>query len=211
MKKCIMAVALILMLFLTGTLTAAADLWEPPEFFKVYSEDESMFFQFVPRDIKRIDSTRTMVSVYYNTEPPQLIHSWEFRDLAYENDFFFSKDLQHFAFIPQADFDIAVEFYSNGELVKTYSIRDLVRNYRRVFYTFSSAWWLKEGQDRPISQDGDMLTITTIDGLTYVFDINTGDIIERPQIFRPIILATVIGAGVIGGAVFLHIKRKSNS
>ena len=72
--------------------------------------------------------------------------------------------------------DEAVSFFKNGQLIKSYSIGDLVENDRILKRSVSHFFW----KDRVeyIEETG-TLTIITKDGREYTFSITTGEIIRR--------------------------------
>jgi len=88
-------------------------------------------------------------------------------------DFIFSEDFRYFVLIPEASQNIAFEFYDNGVLLRSYRINKLVRNMDRVLYSVSTASW-RSWSGKNFDSTNNTLTITTVDNLTYVFDITTG-------------------------------------
>ena len=210
MKKLIIPVILICILTFF-TLSAAADEFMLTEPFEITSADGNRVFRFNPES----ENDYAEAAVYTNTEPAELIYSLEnFGSFAYENNFYFSEDMMHFAFIPTADQQIAIEFYSNGKLSKKYKINNLVRNMLKVEYSVSMAFWEKEGV-QPI-HSGDILTVKTVDDMTYDFDIAAGGKIVKTSGFSIPLSISIIGIGVLsviiaGGITWITImltKRK---
>jgi hypothetical protein len=204
---------LVTIVFLSCTLPVAADEWMAPGEFEIISEDGEKIFRF-DSDSADETSNYSTAAVYLNTEPSKLVYSVEnLRSWTYKDNFFFSEDFQSFAHMPSPDFEIAIEFYVEGHLVKTYDIKDLVRNHSKISYSTSSAWW--KNSDVKVSQDQDRLTVTTVDGLTYVFDINTGEIIEKSETSNiPLILIFIIGivaACFVVGIIIQTIRRKQKA
>ena len=207
-KKFILAIVITVALF-SSVLFAAADDWMAPGPFDILSEDGSMVFRF---DADSSSSLST-AAVYQNTDPPTLLYEVNnLRAWAYENDFFFSRDFKHFAYMPLPDFEIAIEFFSEGNITKTYYIEDLVNNNKKIQYSTSSAWWKSNGAQ--VKNNDDKLEVTTVDNLTYIFDITTGEILETHGESKiNLTLIIIVAICVIGFIVFLFIrtKRKSKS
>jgi hypothetical protein len=171
------------MLLLTSAVTASADSWIPAEPFEVVSADGSRVFRFDPGKNLWGEASLATAGVYSNTEPPTLIYAVEgLRAWAYMSDFYFSEDLTHFAFVPSPTVDTAVEFYANGSLTRRYEIHDLVRRESMIKRSESSLWWLEESDPNVTSgPEANTLTLWTIDGLTYTFDLSTGDILQTEE------------------------------
>lgn len=204
-KKFVLIILIAVALF-SSTLFASADEWIEPGPFDIRSGDGSMVFRFEADASSRYSTA----AVYQNTDPQTLLYEVQnLRAFAFERDFFFSNDFRHFAYMPSPDFDIAIEFFSEGVLTKTYYIKDLVKNHKKIQYSTSSAWWMNN--DAQVVHNGDTMTVTTVDNWVYIFDITTGEIIETHG-NSPINLAIIIiiGICVVGCIVFLllHKKRK---
>jgi len=74
---------------------------DTPEPFEVMSADASRVFRFEPGEDPWGGASIAAAGVYSNTEPPELIYAVEgLRAWAYRNQFYFSEDLTHFAFVP---------------------------------------------------------------------------------------------------------------
>ena len=71
---------------------------------------------------------------------------------------------------------VAVEFYKDGKLLKSYSTKDLVKDPSKVEPTVSHYFW--RGKTCKLDAD-DKFTLDTIDGLRYVFDATSGEIISK--------------------------------
>ncbi len=87
---------------------------------------------------------------------------------------------------PQED-HLAVAFYKNGELLKSYSTARLVKDHQRVLRSVSSYGWQADihAYGLPVAQQlalrprlswDNILTLHTSDGWTYEFDATTGEI-----------------------------------
>jgi len=207
MKKCISIAAAFILLLLAITIHAGADDWLPPRPFEIWSEDRNRVFRFDP------DSHRDVAqaAVYRSDNLRQPIYTVEnLRAWAYEENFFFSRDFQHFVFRPPADFHIALQFYSNGILMRTHYIQDLVVDMDRVLHSTTTAWWGPEDQRTvwiEFFPENDRLAITTIEEITYIFDITTGEILKDTHPILPIIVLITVG-GAVFVCFFFFWKRK---
>ena len=216
MKKGLICIIVFAALLFVSTFTVSADDWPPPTSFVVTSKDRSKAFHF-DLDDENLSNTVT-AAVYYTTDPPELVYTVEgIRSWAYLSDFYFSDDLQYFVFIPPTTNSIALEFYGNGKLTKSYTINDLVWNMLAVEHTTSTAHWREweynTGKTTQLDSEHNTLTLTTIDNLTYTFDITTGAVLQRinekpfMEIMQYFALAILI-VMIIGYVVVLRYKRK---
>ena len=221
MRKLLLAMVFIAALLVSGSIAASADTWMPPEPFEIWSEDGSHVFRFDPGTQgwwgryfgephrSWFDARTAQAAMYHNGE---LLYSVEnLRGWAYEMDFFFSQDFQHFILLPQADFNIALEVYAHGQLVRTFYIENLVRNMRRVSRSTSKTIWIGETSCDVYSRrravnflpEYDQLVITTVDGVTHTFDITTAEVTSKPFFTLPIVFSIVFGAGAIAAIILL--------
>ncbi|MDF2626762.1 MAG: hypothetical protein K0R39_593 [Symbiobacteriaceae bacterium] len=103
--------------------------------------------------------------------------------------------------------ELAVVFYRNGKTTKTYRVRDLVRRPALLPQSVSHYAWHDE-----VSFDADQrrLTVATIPGTTYVFDVTTGAIVSPGAARRmlvPVMMWT--GAGLLAaGLLWVLVKRR---
>jgi len=77
-----------------------------------------------------------------------------------------------------SDKDIAVTFYKNGKELRSYSTNDLVKDKTKVIRTSSHYLWLDDGESYLGIDFENKFHIKTIDGIGYIFDLSTGDIIK---------------------------------
>lgn len=84
---------------------------------------------------------------------------------------------------------LAVAFYENGKLIKEYMIKDLVGNSDKLARTVSHFFWRK---DVNMNQESKKLRIKTLTDETYIFDIQTGDIIDKESEAIPVYNVKVI-------------------
>jgi hypothetical protein len=97
----------------------------------------------------------------------------------------------------------ALGFYRRGELVRGYEMSDLVT----FAWLSEHGGWLAEHR---LSDDSRTLTVETKSGDRYVFDVQTGEMLER---FRPVRYA-VIGAmalAVLVGVWWIRRRRQRNA
>ena len=197
---------------------------------------ERGYYDWIDTDGWSVDLPET--GLYYNTYPRELIYSvWNPERNPQRGDFIFSNDLRHFVWIPERNLwllgasgwdgsdSIALIFYADGLVQRTYRIADLVRNLDRVELSIGSAFWVNR-RTIDFNSETNLLTLTTVDNLTYVFDITTGAITEGPitistaedaidtfdedprndlLVWIPVALGV---AGLIGGVTILVIKRR---
>ena len=77
-----------------------------------------------------------------------------------------------------------VNFFSNGNLIKSYTVEDLLANPDEVTYTSAGKFW-KSGGTRRFNQQANFnpetnaLTVETFERQTFIFDISTGEIISQ--------------------------------
>jgi hypothetical protein len=75
---------------------------------------------------------------------------------------------------------VAIAFYENGKLLKSYGTKDLIANESLVRSSVSHYEFMKNGPYLQISYDR-TFTLITIDNLEYVFNIKTGEIENKTQ------------------------------
>jgi len=170
-RKSIMTV-LLSVLIMFGGVAVSADSFMKPEPFEIWSEDGTKVFKWNP--IMEKDSAQA--GVYQNDE---LFYSVENLPILGESasNFFFSEDFEYMVFIPSVSQIVALGFFENGVLLRSYRIDELVRDMNVVTYSVTMALW-QNGSARKFDTVNNTLTILTIDDITYVFDINTGKIIN---------------------------------
>jgi len=171
---------LLVAVMMFGQVTAYADDFPPPLPEIIESEDGSRVFVFNPLE----DRNYPDMGVYYNAEPLELIYLINLDFATSDNCFRFSSDMQYFAFIPEVSQHTALKFYANGDLVKQYGISQLVEDMSAVGFSVSMAFW-ENRRERIFDSIDNTLTITTVDGLRYVFDITTGELLEGEVVVHP--------------------------
>ena len=114
--------------------------------------------------------------------------------------------------------DAGVAFYNNGERVEFHSTYSLVRRHSRIRYYMCVTVWLRSDsghQPNRIEQDGDRLSITTIDNIRYTFDITTGEIVSSTNYILiwyiaglSILALSGISILILSGIIIIELKRK---
>ncbi len=77
--------------------------------------------------------------------------------------------------------DLAVAFYDNGKLIRSYSTADLIKDPKAVRVSVSHYdWELPEDSDRQIRVYIEAtFALKTIEGVKYTFDVRTGNILKK--------------------------------
>ena len=77
--------------------------------------------------------------------------------------------------------DLAVAFYENGRLLKEYRVADLIQDPASVQRTASHYFWQDRDRLTPLGlSSGDReFKVRTIEGVTYTFDVATGEILSK--------------------------------
>ena len=197
MRKGLLAVAFVAVLVVAGVVSVNAGTVNLVPF-EIWSADESYVFRFEPSE-GGVDYAQA--AVYRGEEQ---IYAVEGLRLVTQNSIFFSQDMRHFAFMPPLEHEIALQFYTDGELTRTYDIADLVRNMRRTQLTTAGTFWIREIRFLP---EHDRLVITTADRITHTFDITTAEVTSETPFFTfPVVLLIVAGAGIVV-VIILFLKR----
>ena len=162
-----------------GGATVYGDSFIAPEPFEIWSEDGTTVFRWNPGGmIAQAGVYRNGTLVYSVENLPAMGES--------ASNFFFSADLRHFAFRPTTGQVVALGFFEDGVLLRSYRIDELVRDMNVVGYTVTTASW-EDWSGRSFDVTNNTLTIVTRDDITYVFDITTGEIIYDTAGDRPFI------------------------
>ena len=72
--------------------------------------------------------------------------------------------------------DEALSFFRNGNLVKSYQIKDLVKKKRKLKYTVSHFFWVKE---KLFDSEALKYYLATYDDRQYIFNVENGEIVEQ--------------------------------
>lgn len=202
--------ALILLLLCAGSASADSPIaphnWErvvgPYRFVMLYSSDRTP-----------LTSTYPASGLYLANGPAEPL--WKMEGYAHEHEIYLSPDGEHLVRMgpwpSTGNFDVlAVAFYRNGNVTKWYRVKDLVKNPGALPQTVSHYTWYEEvtydpGQER--------LTVKTIPGITYVFDVVTGEILSPrmpvPGTFGPALLWALGGiAAAAAGGIWYMVRRR---
>lgn len=169
-RKAIISVSLAVLMMLGGG-TVFADSFDTPKPFEIWSEDGTKVFRWIPIP----ESKLAQAGLYRNDE---LVYSVENLPIMGEtaSSFLFSEDFRYLVFRPSVSQVAALGFFDNGVLLRSYRIDELVRNMNVVTYSVTTASW-ENWSGRNLDTVSNTLTIVTLDDITYVFDITTGEII----------------------------------
>jgi len=186
-SKLIFSITLAISVAFILSVILQADTFVRPEPSKTISADGSRVFVFNPPT--HLSDSYPAMGVYLNTEPLELnyiINIWDINryGMLFESDFILSSDFEYFALIPTVSKDTALRFYARGRMVKTYYIEDLVHDMSAVLFTVSTAWW-ENWRARDFDPINNRLTITTVEDITYTFDIRSGEIININEPYVP--------------------------
>ena len=175
-KRIVVISLLLVAIMALGGITTYADSFMPPEPFEIWSQDGTMVFRWCPRNEEDGSFDRVAQAGVYRNDV--LIYSVENLPTlgSHANEFLFSSDFRHFAYIPQVGQVMALGFFRDGVLLRAYRIDELVRDMNVVTYSVTMAMW-ENWQGRDFDLANNTLTIVTRDDITYVFDITTGEII----------------------------------
>ncbi|MCL2856760.1 MAG: hypothetical protein FWE19_03420 [Oscillospiraceae bacterium] len=206
-RKLIITLLLAAVIMFSG-ITAYADDWiiEP---YRVESGDGSKVFYFNPLH----DSSYPAMGVYYLNETSDSVYYFEITPtMLIPGDLIFSDDFQYAVLVSSSQ-NVALEFFANGALIRYYTIEDLVGNTDMVSMSVSMARW-KNHESVGFDSVANALTLTTVDNLTYVFDITTGEIVEDVESgglgrLGSTILV-ILSIGMAMGIVFLRAARNNH-
>ncbi|MDR0782251.1 MAG: LPXTG cell wall anchor domain-containing protein [Propionibacteriaceae bacterium] len=216
-KGVFVVVATIVLGIFLGPAQARADDWVGAQEFKVWSADGSRLFHFIPEPSSFEPSSMADARVYAVdplTGNQSLLYVVQgLRSWAYEHNFYFTEDFMSFAHVPQPTRDVAVEFFTQGVLVRTYEINDLVKNRNMLTHSTSAIWWEDRSEPRGLSLEEGTLTLRTVDNRTYQFDITTGAIIQSTgallaTLEHPFFWVTIIGVVILAAIAWLVLRRR---
>ena len=208
MKKRLIALSVLAVLLFGGTFGATAITFPPPVPFEIWSPDDSRVFRFVPSEEHR---GMADAAVYLIGDLEERLYTVTgLTSFAYASNFIFSDDLRHFVFQPNIDQIVALEFFADGNLIKTYDIYDLVLD-NRARRELSLTWhkWRDWGYGIHFSPQDNTVSLRTVDGIRYTFDITTGEITATQSLQTwHIILLFASGAGIVVVLIYLAVRRK---
>ncbi|WP_316557765.1 hypothetical protein [Methanimicrococcus hongohii] len=155
----------------------------PPFPYSVESEEYDLIFYMMPdnyEDVPLGSDFDSKSSGLYIKSTSENIYTFSdyFDDYYYDSDLYFSKDMGSFAASPWPEWgtDRVITFYGNGSPYKYYKVTDLMKNPEKREWTAGHYFWLDSIEH---NEENDTLRIVTLDGVGYLFDLNTGDIISQ--------------------------------
>ena len=176
-KKIICVILTVLVLTVFGAIKINADSFMAPEPFEIWSYDETMVFRWTP-DYPNLRTAQATMhrngELIYTMEnlPTMGIGEWSF---------FFSQDFRHFMFVPTTGFSVAMEFYTDGELIKTHYIDNFIRDMSAPMRSVTTLHWRGRFPDsRPNPEhiaEQDILRVMTRERIAYEFDLTTGAVL----------------------------------
>jgi hypothetical protein len=101
----------------------------------------------------------------------------------------------------------ALSFFANGELMRTYEVRDLVSTSLLLPHSVSHFQWLDESN---VDEGRQEFTVRTLDGNRFVFDMRTGQIVSesRPGRNAVFFLSAVLILAVSGVGIWHKIRSR---
>lgn len=192
-----------------------ADSYAEPTPYQIEFENGNKIFYMYPTGIAGDDSCLKS-GLYHNTDPLEniyLINMYiHMSKYFYQSELIFSKDGIYFAHMPwtlAGDTDkpdgTAIEFYKNGRAIKKYAVADLVEDNTKLEYTASHVFWERQ-DNREFDSENNILSVTTVDGIIYKFDIATGDITSKTNMAQnvsTVMTSTLMVVGVMAAMMFL--------
>lgn len=176
MRRLLAALALVLL----WTQSAYADSPIPPHTWeRAVGSYRFVMLDPYDRTPQAAEGMRYPAAGLYRADgPPEPL--WTVDWYAHEGEVFLSADGEYLARMgpwPQIDnFDeLAVAFYRNGALTKSYRVRDLVEKPDSLPRSVSHYGWHGDVAYDPTQM---RLTVATVTGLTYLFDVRTGSVIS---------------------------------
>jgi len=173
MKKKLISLAILLLMVLafSNTLLGAA-CWAAPEPFEIISGDGSKVFVFTPA-VNEVDRAGAVVYEIVNNERQPIYMVEDLASFAYDNNFYFSDDMMHFARIFPEYGMSAFEVFSYGARTRVVLRSDFIDDYASIeaessvgpFYKVT--WSIEEH-----STQNATITIITNEGTVY-FDLAT--------------------------------------
>jgi hypothetical protein len=97
----------------------------------------------------------------------------------------------------------AISFFADGNLLRTYLIRELVDNPVLLGWTVSHFFWLEESRFDDARME---YALTTKDGNRYVFNLRSGEIVSKSRPARAV-LSGAMALGVVGLGLLVWRRR----
>jgi len=207
-KRSLWAISMVLLLIIAApNATLANDEPNPPPF-SIISQDTTVVFHFNPQN----DLSLPITGLHHNTYPYESIFLVERPGFwhGYEENFFFSVAMRHFAFVPPYRNENAIEFYAHGALISSYTIYDLVENRVNLANLQNPMDWLVSTEYSPVQNT---ITITTFEGLSLTFDISSGRILHALENPPATLILIFVAAGIMLAIFAMNqiLRRRNNS
>lgn len=178
--------ALFLLALSSGSVTTA-DSPAPPTPRITTSQSGEHIFVSTPNAETPWDTRKAQGVAYHLDSSGNLKESWRI-DGWYSFSTFLLNDGRHLVrmgpwnvgYKPEAE-DLAIAFYEDGKLIKSYSTVELVKDPSKVHVSSSHYDWLTDWDQTthaPKLAANDSFTLTTADGIHYKFDARTGNILS---------------------------------
>lgn len=113
-------------------------------------------------------------------------------------------------FLPQQPDDAALTFYAHGQILRSYTVRELVTNPDSVFeqrYGPRNYAWCQRTSFRTTPME---FTVETVEGRRYVFDVRAGRVVA---VYHPARVNTVtelvVGVGTVGVLAAVWVWRRT--
>jgi len=162
------------------------------------SNNGQYLIKMIPAQYQKEGPPIPFVGIVYKLEVDgELTELWRISD-RYSFEVYLSKDGHYLVSMgpwnvghEPADDDLAVSFYGNGTLLKSYSTSDLVKDKNAVARSVSHYMWLSRDKvDCNYQSDSSLdaqlridwtntFHLKTIDGVRYEFDVTTGEIAKK--------------------------------
>ena len=173
---------------------AMADTVAPPCSYKEFSNDKNFFFvMLTPKNEKesecvgysdkkkaeaeKIKSTFSVSGLYSikNSSKPLWKVSWHSYQIYVAND---GKHVIRIGPWASNASDEAFSFIENGEIIKTYAIKDLISSVESLPHSVSHFEWKKELE---IDNETNFFSATTLENKKFIFNLENGDVVSKPE------------------------------
>ena len=176
MKKIFLLTVLVIGLLSIKITPVLALTIDPPTPTRIYSDCGTFVFHRNPRN----EFDTPLTGLYYNNEYLEVVYLVD--NLHELGDLFFTQDMRGFAIL-RVLFGHTFEFYYYGQLVKSYEIADLMNDLSMIDDSLAGISMWYDWRTRHHNIENETLTLTTLDNITYTFDLRTGEIITRSPRF----------------------------
>jgi hypothetical protein len=132
----------------------------------------------------------------------------------YESNLTISSDGRYIAAIPWADSDSVVFFYKEGALQKQYTVYELMKDAEKREFTASHFFW-ENTDKRFFDENGNVLSIETLDKVNISFDITTGKIVSAESsgvnVFAVSVSVVTMAAVLLAVCATVSVRRKKHA